>query len=88
MNFWAAYALKLLVVALLLAGLYALGRLLRRARFSGVSGLRSVTVVESAMLSPQLWIHVVKVGRRYFFLGAGQGGIATLAELAPEEIDG
>jgi flagellar biogenesis protein FliO len=85
-NFWAAYALKLALIALLLAGLYALGRLLRRARLIDGAGSRVVTVVESVMLSPHLWVHVVKVGTRYLCVGGGEGAIATLAELTPEEM--
>lgn len=87
MNFWATYTLKLTLVALLLAGLYAVGRLLRRRRFGGGNGSRSVTVVDLAMLSPRLCVYVVKVGTRHFFLGGGESSVTTLAELAPEEID-
>jgi flagellar biogenesis protein FliO len=87
-NFWAAYALKLALVALLLGGLYALGRLLRRARLIDCNGSRVVTVVESVMLSPHLWVHVVRVGTRYLCVGGGEGAVATLAELTPEEVAG
>ncbi len=86
MNFWAAYTLKLALVALLLAGVYALARLLHRARFGAAAGSRLVTVLESTMLSPHLCVHVVKVGTRYLCVGAGERGIAPLAELSSEEI--
>jgi flagellar biogenesis protein FliO len=86
-NFWTAYAMKLTMVALLLAGLFVLARLLRRARFGIGAGSHLVTVVESAMLSPHLWVHVVKVGTRYLCVGGGERGVTPLAELTPEEID-
>jgi flagellar biogenesis protein FliO len=85
-SFWQGYALKLALIALLLAGLFALTRLLRGARFFDGGGSRLVTVVESVMLSPHLWVHVVKVGTRYLCVGGGEGAIAMLTELTPEEV--
>lgn len=86
MSFWGAYALKLASVALLLAGLYALARALRRLRLRD-GGSRLVAVVESTMLSPHLSVHVVRIGTRYFCVGGGDdAGLATLAELTPEEV--
>jgi flagellar biogenesis protein FliO len=85
-SFWSAYALKLALIALLLAGLYALAGLLRRARFFDGGDSRLVTVVESVMLSPHLWVHVVKVGTRYLCVGGSEAAIAMLAELTPGEV--
>lgn len=87
MNLWPGYALKLTIVALVLVGLCVLARRLGRARLLACANYRFVSVVESTMISPQLSLHVVKVGTRYLFVGGSSAGIATLAELAPEEVD-
>lgn len=87
MNFWPGYALKLTIAALVLAGLCVLARRLGRARLLACANYRFVTVLESTMLSQQLSLHVVKVGTRYLFVGGGNAGVATLAELAPHEVD-
>lgn len=81
-SFWAAYAIKLAVVAAVLAALYALARFLRRA--SVLRGpRRRVEVVESTMLAPNVALHVIRVGERYLLLGSG--GLNKLAELEPGE---
>jgi flagellar protein FliO/FliZ len=85
-NFWAGYVGKLAVVAVVLATLYALGRKLRQIRFFGSTG-RCVRVIDSAMLSPNAAIHVLRVGERYLVVGASSAGVTKLAELAPTEIE-
>lgn len=80
-GFWEGYVLKLFVVALLLAAIYAIGAKVRRRTILGGGG-RWIRVIEAAMLSQHAAIYVVSVGGRYFLLGAGSGGVARLAELA------
>jgi flagellar biogenesis protein FliO len=78
--FWALYAEKLAIVALLLAGLYFAARSLRATRAFARSrnGLR---VVGSVMLTPQAALHVVEVDARRFLIGTGT--VRALAELEP-----
>ncbi|HEX4014688.1 MAG TPA: flagellar biosynthetic protein FliO [Candidatus Cybelea sp.] len=83
-SFWAAYAIKLGVVAAVLAALYAGARCLRRSTWLVRRMERHVDVVESAMLAPNAALHVVRAGSRYFLLGSG--GVSALAELEPGEL--
>lgn len=71
------------MVALLLGALYLIARRLRGCRLFGMRS-RRIAVIESAMLSPQAAIHVIRVGARYFALGTG---VACLAELRSTELD-
>jgi flagellar biogenesis protein FliO len=82
-SFWAAYAIKLAVVAAVLAALYALARFLRRSAFFLRGPGRRVDVIESTVLAPNAALHVIRVGERYFLLGSG--GLNKLAELEPGE---
>ena len=79
-SFWATYFERLAVVALVLAALYFLVRKLRDARLFRPRAKR-LAVVESAMLSPNATVHIVRVDRRYFLIGSGSGGVTRLAEL-------
>jgi flagellar biogenesis protein FliO len=84
-SFWAGYGAKLAIVALVLAALYLLARRLRETRLFA-SPNRCVSVIESTALSQHAAIHVLRVGTRYFLVGATNCGIATLAELEPDEL--
>ncbi|HEY2474743.1 MAG TPA: flagellar biosynthetic protein FliO [Candidatus Cybelea sp.] len=86
-SFWAVYAIKLAVVAVVLAALYALARALRASRFLFSGAQRHLDVIESAMLTPQSAVHLVRVGKRYLFLGGGAAGLRKLAELEPGELE-
>lgn len=86
-NFWFQYTAALLVVALMLGGLYALVRGLARGRVLASADRRLVTVVESTALAQHTAMHVVKVGKKYFLIGAGNGHVSTLGELPAEEVD-
>lgn len=85
-SFWASYLLKLGVVALLIAALYAAARMLRRLRFLTGRSDRRMCVLETVALSQHAVLHLISVGTRYFVVGAAGTEIALLAELAPAEI--
>jgi flagellar biogenesis protein FliO len=85
-SFWASYLLKLGVIGALLAVLYAGARALRRMRFFASRGDRSINVIDSVALSQHAAIHLLNVGTRYFLIGTAGAAIATLAELAPAEL--
>jgi flagellar biogenesis protein FliO len=87
-GFWTNYFLALTIVALMLGGLYVLARGLARGRVFASADRRLVTVLETTMLSQHVLVHVVKVGARYLLIGGSNGSISTLAELAPDEVDG
>ncbi len=87
-GFWLQYFVALLVVALMLAGLYAVVRGLSRGRVLGSTDRRMVTVLESTVLTQHSAVHVVKAGTRYLLLGASNaGGISTLGELPSQEVE-
>lgn len=86
-NFWVNYILALVVVALMLGGLYALVRGLARGRLLASANRRLVTVLESTALAQHTAVHVVKVGKNYFLLGAGNGHVSTLGELSGEDVE-
>ena len=83
-SLWALYGMKLAIVGALMAGLYALGFLLRRGLPGGVRG-RATRIVEARMLSTQPAIYIVRAGSRRLLLGAGSAGVRLLAELEDDE---
>ena len=86
-NFWFQYSLALVVVALMLGGLYAVVRGLARGRVLTAANRRLVAVIESTALAQHTAVHVVKVGGKYFLLGAGNGHVSTLGELSSDEVE-
>lgn len=86
-GFWEGYIAKLLVVALMLTTLYVIGARLRRPGIFGRNAARFIHVIETTMLSQHAALYVIRAGTRYFVIGAGTGGIARLAELAPGELE-
>jgi flagellar biogenesis protein FliO len=86
-GFWVQYVFALLVVALMLGGLYAVVRGLARGRLIASSERRLVTVLESTPLSQHAAVHVIKVGARYYLVGAANGAMETLTELEPAEVE-
>ena len=85
-SFWAGYLLKLGVAGALLAALYAVARVLRRMRFFARPANRKIRVIETAVLSQHAAIYLLRVGQRCFLVGTAGADIATLAELAPAEL--
>jgi flagellar biogenesis protein FliO len=86
-GFWLNYFLALVVIALMLAGLYAVVRGFARGRVLAMSDRRMVSVLESTVVSQHASMHVVKVGKRYLLVGGGNSQLSTLAELPADEIE-
>jgi flagellar biogenesis protein FliO len=86
-SFWAGYVVKLAIVGFALTILYAIGRKLRQSRFFASGSGRRVTVVETAALSQHAAVYLVRIGTRYFLVGAGSAAVSMLAELERGEID-
>lgn len=82
--FWGAYALRLAIVALILGALYIVARRLRDTKLFARRG-RRVDVLESAMLSQQAALHLVRVDARYFLIGSAAAGVTRIAELLPPD---
>lgn len=86
-SFWAGYLLKLAAVALVLGGIYAVGRFVSRLRIGAASDRRYVCILETTVLSPQVAVHVMRVGAGYLLIGGGSVGITALAELVPDDVE-
>ena len=86
-GFWLQYVVRILVVALMLGGLYAVVRGLARGRLIASSERRLVTVLESTPLAQHSAVHVIKVGNRYYLIGGSNGAVNTLTELDPAEVE-
>lgn len=90
MLFAARYVAALAAVALMLFGLQAAMRVLGRRRVRAVPGRRltMICALESTMLSPSLWVHVVRVGAREIVLAATPASVLVLGDLADERAPG
>jgi len=86
LSFWAGYFEKLAIVALSLTALYLLARKLRHAQFHSRDG-RSVSLLETTMLSQHAALHVVRAGSRHFLIGSSAGGVSRIAELSSAQVD-
>ncbi|HEY1867211.1 MAG TPA: flagellar biosynthetic protein FliO [Candidatus Cybelea sp.] len=82
--FWGTYAVRLAILALVLCAMYAVARCLRDTKLFARHG-RRVDVLESAMLSQQAALHLVRVDARYFLIGSAAAGVTPIAELLPPE---
>lgn len=86
-GFWAQYLFALVVVGLMLFGLYAVVRGLTRGRLLAANDRRLVGVVDTAIVSQNTSIHVVKAGSKYLLVGGGSGHLSALGELSAEEVE-
>jgi flagellar biogenesis protein FliO len=86
-SFWEAYAVKLLILGVMLAVLYAVARRLKGVRFFARGVDRYVTVIESTMLSPHAAVHLLRVGTLYLLIGGGSAGLFKLAEFSAGELE-
>ncbi len=84
---WIRAITALALVALLLYGMFWLLRLLSQGRLLALGRSRLAVVVESTFLSQNTAVHVVKVARRYYLVGASNGHVALITELPAEEVD-
>ena len=87
---WTVYvraATALALVALLLYGMFWVLRLMSQGRFAALTRSRLVVVVESTVLSQNTSVHVVKIARRYFLVGASNGQVALISELPSDDIE-
>jgi flagellar biogenesis protein FliO len=48
---------------------------------------RLLSVIESTVLSQHTSVHVVRIGRRYYLVGAGSGTVALISELPAEDVE-
>ena len=84
-EFWTAYAVKLGVLALVLGALYAIARRLRHAGLFRRDARRCIDVVETAMLTPQVSLHLVRVGKRHVLVGATSSSARSLVRWTSED---
>ncbi len=75
------------LVALLLVGMTYVARAVQRGRIVTGAGRRLVSTVESAILAPNVTVHVVKVAAKYYLVGGGTAGVSLLAELASDDVE-
>jgi flagellar biogenesis protein FliO len=86
-GFWGQYLLALGIVALMLFGLYAIVRGLTRGRLLAANEKRLVGVIDSAIVSQNTNVHIIKAGSKYLLVGGGSGHLSALGELPPEEVE-
>ena len=84
---WIRAGTALALCALLLYGLFWAMRLLSQGRLLALGRSRLVTVVESTFLAQNTSVHVVKIARRYYLVGAGNGHVTLISELPADEVD-
>jgi flagellar biogenesis protein FliO len=76
------------LVALLLAALTYVVRMLSRGRLVVAANRKLVTVVESTFIAQNVTLHVVKVGERFYLLGGGSAGLTKIDEVPAELAQG
>lgn len=86
-GFWAQYLGALAIVGVMLLGLYAIIRGLTRGRLLAANEKRLVGVIDSAIVSQNTNVHVIKAGSKYLLVGGGSGHLAPLGELSAEEVE-
>ena len=84
---WLRVISGLALVAFLLLGLYYVVRFLSQGRLLTLGRSRLMTVIETTFLAQNTSIHVVKIGGRYFLIGASSGHVALISEIPPEEVE-
>jgi flagellar biogenesis protein FliO len=62
-------------------------RFLSQGRLAALGRSRLAVVVESTFLSQNTAVHVVKVARRYYLVGASNGHVALITELPADEVE-
>ena len=77
------YILLMVVLVAVLA--YYTTRLLGSARM-GKFGRRNLQIVESMGVGPQVFVHVLRVGKKYVLVGVTKNHVSQLSELAEEDL--
>ena len=75
-----------LTLAILVAAVWVLKRILRIKRIPGFSGA-ALTVLEIRYIAPKKAVALVKVLQRVLIVGVSDQSLTTLGELTPEEIE-
>jgi flagellar biogenesis protein FliO len=81
----ASYLVGLLTVGIALAVFYAIGRAWKTGRFGTTSQKRLISIVESAALSQNVALQIVRIGTRYYALASGAGKVTLVCELASSD---
>ena len=84
---WLRAISALALVALLLWGLYWGIRFLSHGRLLALGRSRLVSVVESTFLAQNTSVHVIKIGARYYLVGASSGHVGLICEIPTEEVE-
>jgi flagellar biogenesis protein FliO len=87
LSVWIRAITALALVALLLYGMFWVLRLLSQGRLLALGRSRLAVVIESTFLSQNTAVHVVKVARRYYLVGASHGHVALITELPADEVE-
>src|SRR5579871_1799947 len=80
-----SYGAWLLQTALALVAVCALAALVLRVLRRANGGSRALRVVARLTLEPRRAVYVVAAGGKFLLVGVGDGPMAVLAELTPEE---
>ncbi|MBV9737271.1 MAG: flagellar biosynthetic protein FliO [Candidatus Eremiobacteraeota bacterium] len=83
----ASYLIGLATVGIALGVFYASVRAWKTGRFGKSSQKRLISVVETAVLTQNVVLQVVRIGTRYYALASGAGNATLLGELARSEIE-
>jgi len=81
-----SYAIGLITVGLALTVFYAIVRAWKTGRFNAASQKRLISVVETAALSQNVVLQVVRVGTRHYALATGSATVTLLCELEIREL--
>ena len=83
----ASYLIGLITVGLVLAVFYAIVRVWKTGHFGVSSQKRLISVVETAALTQNIVLQIVRVGTRYYALASGTGNVTLLCELARSDVE-
>jgi len=83
----ASYLIGLVTVGIALGLFYAIVRAWKTGRFGKPSQKRLISVVETAVLTQNVVLQVVRIGTRYYALASGAGSATLLCELARSDIE-
>jgi len=84
---WLRAISALALVALLLLGLYWAVRFLAQGRLLALGRSKLVNVIESTFLAQNTSVHVVRIARRYFLVGASSGHVSLISEIPADEVE-